>query len=444
MGQSPTSSGTISNTKVISTGPRRQVLRAWVLLILGFAIFAALFALAATTAYSFVRDATQTQTAIVQAVSGSSLLIRSSNQQDWRLVSERAVVQEGDQIATGSATVGWITLFDQGTIEVSENSLVQINRMRTSRLFQEQKEIEIEPIRGSIYIGMAPRGEFNSSVIRVRSGPATVRMRDEIRSTGTGSFIVETQRIDPTGDENNPILSVRVAVLRGIASVETEHGSQMLSVNEQVLIEPSGMIGAITQAKRELVRNGDFDRHLSDWVEFHDYPGEVVSEQAVIERVPVDRDGEPGVALQISRSSANGNNWEAGVQQTIGQSLRVHSSLHLRMDIRLDEQQPLGGGIELTEYPLIVKLNYVDVQGQQREWWHGFYVIDDVEEAVPQDRATLVRRGQWEEIDLDLRNLSPLPRQISSIELYSSGHSYRTLVTNVSLTSSETSEDEYD
>jgi hypothetical protein len=87
----------------------------------------------------------------------------------------------------------------------------------------------------------------------------------------------------------------------------------------------------------------------------------------------------------------------------------------------------------------------VDLQGQTREWWHGFYILDDISNPVPVERGTRVSRGEWTTVNLDLRNLSPLPRQISSIVVYSSGHNYRSFVTNLSLTSSETGDDaEYD
>jgi hypothetical protein len=429
---------------VASAPARSPAFRAWLLLIAGFGVFLALLLLAGASAYSYVLDGTEARTATLEPVSGQSLLLRSEGERDWRLVTERTTVREGDRISTGSATVGWITLFDQGTIEVSEDSLVRIDRMRTSRLFREQKEIEVVPIRGSIYVGMAPRDEFHSSVMQVAAGPVTVRMRDEIRSTQTGSFLVETQRLDPAGDEEDAILSVRVAVLRGEAMVETEQTLQRLRSNQQVVVDPGGHHGEVTPAMRELIRNGDFSRQFADWVEYQGHSGEPGGDTGSIERVPVDRVDGSGVALQISRSSRVGDNWETGAQQTIGQSLRVHSSLNLSLDMRIDEQQPPGGGDEMTEFPLIVKIEYVDVQGQNREWWHGFYILDDPQNPVPEERATSVDSGEWTSISLDLRNLAPLPRQISSILIYSSGHNYRANVTNISLTSSETGNEEYD
>lgn len=444
MDNSARSTGELRDTPLGAAPPKRQVARAWLLMLAGFAVFLALLSYTGVAAYSYVRDTTESHTATVEPVSGQSLLIRSDNEQDWRLVTERTTVREGDRISTGAETAAWITMFDQGTIEVSENSLVRIDRMRTSRLFRKQKEIEITPIRGSIYLGMAPRGDYSSSVLRVASGPVSVEMRDDLRVDQTGSFLVETQRLDPSGDESSPILSVRVAVLRGQATVQTDRDSQALGADQQVVVDPGGEHGDVTSARRELIRNGDFSRQFADWVEYHDQSGDAGGDSGVIERVPVEQDDTSGVALQIARSSSSGANWETGVQQTINQSLRVHSSLNLSFDARIDEQQLRGGGDDLTEFPLLVQLNYVDLQGQDQQWRRGFYIFDDLTNPVPEDIGTRIDPGEWTPVSLDLRNLSPLPRQISSIVVYSSGRSYRTQVTNISLTSSETGDDEYD
>jgi hypothetical protein len=414
------------------------------MLLFGFLVFLFIVGAGGVAARSWIMDATQPRTATLELVAGQSLLIRSSPSEDWRLVSNPVTVQEGDMISTGSATAGWLTLFDQGTVEIAENTIVHVRQMRTSRMFRDRKEIGLEPIRGTIYVGMAPRGEFSTSVLRVDSGPVTVRMRDEIRTQQTGSFLVEAQRQTPTGDESDPLLAVRVAVLRGEAELITHHGQQVLRPDQQVVVDARGMFGDVTAAVREHIRNGNFSRQLADWLEYHEPPTAGSTVPATIERIPVGTDDGREIALQIARPSGQSDSWEAGVQQPIGQSLRLRSSLNLSLRFRIDEQQPVGGGVEMTEFPLIVLINYVDVQGQGRTWWHGFYVFEDLDNPVPEERATLVEREVWKDVAFDLRNLSPLPRRLSSVSLYSSGHAYKALVSDISLTSSEAGDAEYD
>jgi hypothetical protein len=421
-------------------GQRNQVRRAWTLLLCGFLILVTILAFAVGAVRAYMLGATQQRTATLEPVSGQGLLLRARGQDDWRLVSEPTTIREGDTVSTGSGSVGWITLFDQGTIEISENSVIRISRLRTSQLLREHKEVEIESIRGIVHIGMAPRGEFNSAVTRVTAGPVTVRMRDEIRVQEAGSFLVETQRIDPVGDESDPLLAVRVAVVRGAAQVESNGAQRFLTANQQSIISANGQFGEVTGAVRELIRNGDFSRHLADWVEYQDPGDDGGTVAGLVERVSVETPFGRQVAVEFSRDSAQQDHWETGIQQRIGQSVRVHSSLSLTADIRIDAQQPPGGGRDHTEFPLIFKISYIDVHGQAREWWHGFYVLEDPGSPVPVERGTRIPRGSWERVSLDLRNLTPLPLQISSVAIFSSGHSFTALVTNISITSGEAGE----
>ena len=85
----------------------------------------------------------------------------------------------------------------------------------------------------------------------------------------------------------------------------------------------------------------------------------------------------------------------------------------------------------------MIEINYVDVDGHERQWRHGCYAIDDPIRHIPQERATKLQRDTWQRIIFDLRNLSPAPKQITSIVVYASGQSYQTRVANISLTTSE-------
>jgi hypothetical protein len=336
----------------------RQVRRAWALLLGGFAILLVLVGAGLYAGRWYILHATEPEPATLRSVTGQGVLIRSPDQSDWRLVAGNTTAREGDTISTNSGTVGWVTLFDRGTVEVSENSKVTLSRMRTSRFLSSQKEFTLEPIHGTIYVGMAPRGDFAQSQIVVSSGPARVTMRDVPGSSDTGSFLVEVQRETAPGNGEGAILSVRVGVLRGIANVETSQGIHTLSADEQTIISSTGAFGPVTEAVRELVRNGDFSRGMSDWVEYQDPGKDGSSVFGVVQRVPAEIDGNQQVALELSRSSTNTDHSDTGIQQKINQTLRVYSSLQLQADIKIDEQQPPGGGQDLTEYPLILRLSY--------------------------------------------------------------------------------------
>jgi hypothetical protein len=201
-----------------------------------------------------------------------------------------------------------------------------------------------------------------------------------------------------------------------------------------------GAISPITDAVRELVSNGDFSSGLAGWVRFHrDASGGDVggTPSGSIELVPDRASSGPVNAVQFLRTAEDGERLESGLRQRIGTTLRVHSSLVLDFEVKISDQLPHGGGELADTFPLMMEINYLDVGGAERRWRHGYYVLEDQERAVPDEIATQIDRGEWQRIVFDLRNLDPLPRQITSIVVYASGQRFATRVTNLSLSSTE-------
>ncbi|HLY65682.1 MAG TPA: hypothetical protein VKU60_09115, partial [Chloroflexota bacterium] len=88
-----------------------------------------------------------------------------------------------------------------------------------------------------------------------------------------------------------------------------------------------------------------------------------------------------------------------------------------------------------SEYPLMVRVNYVDETGSPALFVRGFYVQND--NHLPVTNGQQVKPGQW--IDLSgengllLQRLSPRPQLIQSVEVVASGHDYDSEIQKVSL-----------
>lgn len=406
----------------------------------GFAVLICLVVAAVLGVRWYLAHATLARPAQLQVVSGQNLLVRSPGQTEWRLVAEEIEVREGDTITTGAATVGWLTLFDGSTVEISEETAVTISQMRASRFLSARKSFELTPLWGTIYVGMAPHGDYAASELVIEAGPAVVTMQDAPQARQAGSALVEVQRETRSGAADDSILAVRVGVLRGMVDVRSDQGRQRLAADQQTVVGANGAFGPVTPAVREMIRNGDFARGMADWVEFHHQGESGNGAVGLVQRVPAQLTTEQAVAVELARQGEGGDFGETGIQQQIGMTLRVHSSLRLSADVRVDAYEPATDAQDQPSYPLTLSLTYVDVQGQLREWWHAFTVQPGPEPAGAADRTTRLERGQWQHVVFDLRNLTPLPRQISSISIFSSGTSYRARVTNVSLSSSEAGE----
>jgi hypothetical protein len=418
---------------------RLQMRRAWMTLFAGLLLFATLVGAIAVAASFYFRHATQPEMAQLSIISGSGALIRSPGDLEFRLITGTTEVSENDEISTTLGTVVWVTLFDGSTVEVAEDTVLTLARMRTSRFLASTKHIVLEPQHGTIYVAMAPRGNYGYSELTIRTDVASVTMADGNGTHGPGSFLVEVQSTNPAVSEETASHSTRAAVLRGTAILEAGSVRQQLSENEQVQVDGSGRIGEVTTAIRELVTDGSFRFGLTSWVEFHDagQRGSAPSTSGSVEFVNEWIRGQSVVAVEFLRGPGDPVPARTGIRQRIGQTLRVFSSVRLQLDLKISAQEPVGGGLELDEFPLVVELNYIDIMGEERQWQRRFYAIADPDHHVPLESGVRVDLNAWEHVIFELHNLSPLPRQITSIVLYASGQSYQTMVTNISLTSSE-------
>lgn len=421
---------------------RRLIRRAWLSIAAGLAVFILLAGGIVFAAWFYLEHATRKEVATLQIVSGTGALIRSPNDQDFRLITGSTTVSEGDELSTTLGTVLWVTMFDGSTVEIAEDTIVKITRMRSSRFLNSTKNIVLEPARGTVYVAMAPRGDFRYSELTVKSNVASVTMADGNGTAGVGSFLVEVHDFESPDPEIANQRSTRVAVLRGVAMLTANGETMRLAGNQQVLIDDAGSIGEIVPAVRQLIADGTFEFGLSNWVEFH-LAGDVASPTpvaGVVELVNDRIDGRSVVAVELLRPSGDLNPATTGIRQRIGQTLRVYSSVRLEFFVKVSAQEPPGGGADLTEFPFAIELNYVDILGEERQWSRNLYAIENPEVQVPLSTGSRVDRNQWQHIIFDLHNLEPLPRQIVSVVVYASGQSYQTLVTGLSLTSSELGE----
>lgn len=423
------------------SSPEEQTRKAWLVLAICFTMFALVTVVVIYAGFWTYRHATAPETATLEVVSGGGALVRSPGDSDWRLIDAGTRVRERDQISTALGTVVWVTTFDGSTIEVAEDTIVTIERMRSSRFLNRTKLIDVELDRGTVYLGMASRGDYTYSELVVRTGNIRVVMSDERGRDGAGSYLVE--RLPDLDGQQSP--TARVAVLRGEVRVSTSVEDTRLAAAQQVFIDSSGRISSATSAVRELVVNGTFEYGLDGWVDFvHRGPlaPEGLPPGASVELVYDQTPRGGTVAIELLRPSDAINTAVAGIRQRIGKTIRIHSSLMLDIEIRITDQQPPSSGADLTQFPLIIEINYIDTDGQENRWSHGYYILSDPGVRIPRDRATRLERDMWQRIVFDLRNLSPLPRQVTSIVLYASGESYQTRIANISLTSAELVETE--
>jgi hypothetical protein len=222
------------------------------------------------------------------------------------------------------------------------------------------------------------------------------------------------------------------SVLEGQASVVGREGSLVLVTDERVVLPAEGPVRGPLDTERNLIRNGDFGRDFDNWLLL---PGEVERvDQSKVEIQVTTRANEP--VLKFNRVGLG--HADAGVRQVVDQDLTDYQSLQVLIWMQIVDQSLEVCGQQGSECPVIVRIEYVDVNGVDQVWQQGFYAIGTTgqntpdicvtcpspvneHEQIPFNQLVFYESGNLVE---QLGQLNILPRHIKSISLISSGHTF--------------------
>ncbi|MBK8987660.1 MAG: hypothetical protein IPM39_16545 [Chloroflexi bacterium] len=199
-------------------------------------------------------------------------------------------------------------------------------------------------------------------------------------------------------------------------------------------------VGPLTSS-RNLVRNGDFYDSWAEWslyvwnVELADQPG---GRSEIVEV-----GGEPAVAF--AREGIG--HADVRLRQVIGQDVTDYEALRLLLTFQIVGHSLGVCGIQGSECPLFVRVNYTDDRGVKRTWQHGFFSSGDpspttpdacISCAVVQDTHQRIPLGQIFFYEADLltelaRQGAPLPAFIEDVSLVASGHSFQVEILDIAL-----------
>ena len=122
---------------------------------------------------------------------------------------------------------------------------------------------------------------------------------------------------------------------------------------------------------------------------------------------------------------------ETIIRQSVGRDLSDTASVLLSAEVRVDSHSLSGGGFAGTEYPLMLRVVYEDINRTNTVWAHGFFIHN--RDDLPVRAATQVRAGEWTSYEVNLLQVVPRPAQIERLEVLAAGWSYRSAVRNVRL-----------
>lgn len=214
---------------------------------------------------------------------------------------------------------------------------------------------------------------------------------------------------------------------QGHAEVTSAAGYAVSLKDAQRTIAQAGSVPLeVLPAARNLLVNGDFRQPLE--VGWETY----TVEAGTVQTIPVA--GRP--AARFFREGIG--HAEAGIRQGLNYDVRDFTSLVLHLNVMVQGQSLPGCGSAGSECPIIVRIDYQDIYGGDRVWYHGFYSAPKAANDYLYWWSDRIPLQTWTSYDSDnLMQSDAPPALIKSVTIYASGHSFEALVTEVELLAQE-------
>ena len=386
-----------------------QVL-AWVTLLVSLAAFIALVVLlplGVGSVLGLVQEARGSRAVVLEG----TVLYQPPAAATWRQLAPTADLAEGTRLRTDDRSRVLVSLPDGSTILLFNETELALQRMQFGRFNQQSQDSAVRLFTGQVRLGVSRHPHAPEREITVLVDNARLDLAE-------GSYLVERPVEGPN----------QVAVRVGQAVVSL--GSRSVRITSRSRAEfgvPSGLVGPLP-IERDLIEDSLFATEIGNrpWQSFVDTEagpqGRVEATDGTLRFVRLS-DGSP-----IDRHG------ESGVMQVLDIDTRDLMALRLRLEARTDTQSLSGGGTAGTEYPLMVRLVYVDDRGGEQIWGAGFYHQNDAGLSVKLGR--LIPRGQWTTLEVDdlLGALQPPAVKLRRIELLGSGWEYDASIRSIEIT----------
>ena len=389
---------------------RSMQMLAWVALLGSLMVFVALVVfvpLGVSAVLGLMQEARGSQAVVIEG----TVLYQPPAAATWRQLAATADVPEGTRLRTDDRSRALVSLPDGSTLLLFNDTELALQRMQFGRFNEQSQDSEVRLFTGQVRLGVSRHPHSPERAIAVLVDNARLDLAE-------GSYLVE-RPVEGPG---------QVTVRLGQAMVSL--GSRSVRIISQSRAEfgtASGLVGPLP-INRDLIEDSLFASDIGNgpWQSFFDTEagpqGRIEASDGTLrfvrlsEGTPIDRHG------------------ESGVMQLLDLDTRDLMTLRLRLEARTDLQSLSGGGTAGTEYPLMVRLVYVDDRGSEQIWGAGFYYQNDAGLSVKLGR--LVPRGQWTTLEVDnlLGALQPPPVKLRRIELLGSGWEYDSSIRRVEIT----------
>jgi hypothetical protein len=393
---------------------------AWTVLWAAFIVFCILLTGIPLGIRSYLLNSVEDQETQLKRVEGTLQVQRSKGSQPMA-VTESLMLLPGDEVILDATSRGTLDLFERSHVTLYSSTNVELVAVHSPRfgISNRPNQIVLNLTGGLVRVGVALPNERETDF--------------EVLTPHTTVSLVEgSYRIEVTNQ------ATQITVVRGEARVGTQGVRVVLSQGMRSKVDMSGVLENPLSAAQNLIENGDFQQPLSTgWLT----NTVVLTSEVNPPSVEVVEDGGRSATRLFRREQDIGNHTEVAIQQRLDQDVRDFDQLEVALDVMLEFQSLSGGGQQSSEFPVIVRLDYKDLWGNDKFWTHGFYYQNEAGYPVALDpwgrpSGEQIPRGVW--YPYESGNLIDLlgenrPAQITGLTVYASGWNYESLVSEIQL-----------
>jgi len=414
-----------SKTAQQSTGtPYEGVGRqAWILLWIAFGIFTIMLVGIPLTLNWYLHNATSPLPARVERIRGTTLVVKADTEEATAVI-EVMDMQEGDIIRTDDTARANISILDPdapldslATVQLRSNSEMVFEQARTARF-----EMSDSPDYADLQLKVG-RARVTGSADNGKELNITITTPHSVVSLRNGSAAIAV--------DND---STEVTARSGEVEVIAQGRMVVLTAGRRTIVPIGDSPGNPEASSKNLVTNGDFSQPLeSAWtvekvVDAGDTSNVTYGDVSIVnsggrQAAYFIRDGEEGIHTETT------------IVQQLDADVFEYDSLILRMDARLISQSLQGGGIQSSEFPLMVRIDFTDIYGNPQFWTHGFYMVDPVANWPIRDGEKIPSFVWYEYESPNFLDSPTFPRAqtVTDIRVYASGHNYRSQASGIEL-----------
>lgn len=383
--------------------------RAWVCLVIAFAIWCTLAGSLVSTGWMYRRNATESPPAALNVERGTVFYGGPATADQMR-ARPGMTAEEGGLIEIGENGRATLDLFDGSTVRLMGNTKMELSLLRVGTFNADHTRLVLGMIEGAAHFNVAGKLPYGREVV-LNTPHGRV-------SLSKGEYLVWVQE-DGT----------RVSSYVGQAKAGIDDHAVRIRDGQRALLPTDGFPRGPFVLSENLLRNGDFARQFQGWTMLDKgEPGrpDIGGLRQLVEETIAGRRVQ---ALRISRNTDKDTHNETGITQEINRDVSAYRNVAVTGWVKVSNASLSGGGYLGSEYPVMFRVNYTDEKGGRPGWTHGFYYANP--ELRPTENGEIISQGEWYPFLSRLTDLPDRPIMIRSIEILSAGHDFDATVADI-------------